>query len=114
MIDKRSIPKQYIYDDNGFLKQIEHSCFPYSVEYKSRQGTNKEMSYLRLGWISSFFRFEDLSKMNVVDVGCGNGEFVKCCSGKFGRIVGYDIVGDSITEDEFKTTYWDMAILTMS
>lgn len=112
MTDRMMLPHGYKYDENGFLKQTEHTTFPYTIEYKSRQGTNVEMSYLRLGWISSFFRSEEISKMNVVDIGCGNGVFVRCSSGKFGRIVGYDVVGDSISKDELYNTVWDMIILS--
>lgn len=112
MMDKLELPSQYEYDENGFIKQVEHIKFPYSIEYKARQGTNVEMSYLRLGWIASFFRSEELLKMNVVDVGCGSGEFVRNCSGKFNRIVGYDVVGDSISEEELYGTVWDLIVLS--
>jgi len=107
-----NLPEQDEYDKIGFIRQVEHVKFPYTVEYKARQGTNVEMSHLRLGWISSFFRCEELSRMNVVDVGCGNGEFVRCCTSKFGRVVGYDIVGDSIKEEELYGTVWDMVVLS--
>ena len=106
------LPDQYEYDKNGFIKQYKHEKFKYTVEYKARQGTNVEMSYLRLGWISSFFRYNEMKKMNVVDVGCGNGVFVKCCSDKFKRIVGYDVAGESIGDSEFYGTDWDLVVLS--
>lgn len=106
------LPEEYQYDKNGFIKQIKHIKFPYTVEYKARQGTNVEMSHLRLGWISSFFKYEDMKKMDVVDVGCGNGIFVKCCFGKFRNVFGYDIVGDSISKDELYNRNWDLIVLS--
>jgi len=113
MIKKiKNLPKSYIYDENGFVKQKEHDHFPYTVEYKKRQGTNVEMCYLRLGWLSAYFSYEEMKEMNVVDIGCGSGIFVKCCTGKFKKIVGYDVVGESISKRELYNVHWDLIVLS--
>lgn len=106
------LPKSYEYDTNGFIRQKEHDHFPYTVEYRMKQSTNIEMSFLRLGWISSFFSYDEMQKMDVVDVGCGSGIFMNYCSGKFRRIVGYDVVGESITEKQLYGTIWDLVVLS--
>ena len=107
-----NLPQSYEYDKNGFIRQKEHDHFNYTLEYKKRQGTNVEMCYLRLGWLSSFFSYEKMKEMNVVDIGCGSGIFVKCCTGKFKRIVGYDLVGESISEKELHETDWNLVVLS--
>lgn len=106
------LPSGYVYDEYGFLKQVSHQVFEYTEEYKKRQGTNVAMSFLRLGWLSAHFSYERLRDMFVVDVGCGNGEFMKRAENLFFHICGYDIVGDSITKHELMNTHWDMVVLS--
>lgn len=108
----KDLPDSYQYDSNGFLKQIKHDDFNYTVDYRMKQSTNVEMSFLRLGWISSFFHYKDMKNMNVVDVGCGSGVFVQCCQGRFKSAVGYDVVGPSISAEELYSTNWDMVVLS--
>jgi len=108
----KDFPDLYEYDQNGFIHQKKHDKFVYTVEYREHQSTNAEMSYLRLGWISFFFKYEQMMDMNVVDIGCGSGMFVSCCKGKFKRIVGYDIVGESISKEELNNTEWDLIVLS--
>jgi len=106
------LPPEYAYDENGFLKQIVHYPFEYTQEYKDHQSTNVQMSFLRLGWVTSFFDFEEIRSMEVVDVGCGNGTFVKSCSNIFGNVYGYDVAGESISEERLYGKAWDLAILS--
>lgn len=96
----------------GFWKQTDPEPFQYNDEYKSHQSTNNVMSALRIGWLSAFFSYDDFRKMSVVDVGCGNGEFVKFGANIFKRSCGYDVAGDSITEHELLTTAWDLAVFS--
>ena len=107
-----NLPSNYCYDQYGFLKQTKFDSFKYTFDYCKKQSTNIEMSYLRLGWLSSFFSYEKMQKMNVVDIGCGNGSFVKCCQGKFGKIVGYDVVGNTISKEELYGQKWDLIVLS--
>lgn len=107
-----NLPESYKIDDYGFIHQTQHDKFDYTVEYREHQSTNIEMSYLRLGFIASHFGYRAMQSMQAVDVGCGSGIFVKCCQGKFKKIVGYDVVGDSISTQELYDTNWDIVILT--
>jgi hypothetical protein len=107
-----NMPDSYSVDKYGFIHQIEHDKFEYTIEYCDNQSTNIEMCYLRLGFLSSFFKYEDLKKMEAVDIGCGNGQFVSCCQGKFKRMSGYDVVGDSISREELLNHKWDLVVLT--
>lgn len=106
------LPQSYSRDHYGFVHQKEHDHFVYTVDYRNHQSTNIEMSYLRLGWLSSHFSYERMKKMSVVDIGCGSGMFVKCCQGKFAKVVGYDVVGESITKEELMSTCWDLIVLS--
>ena len=106
------LPSGYVYDKYGFLKQVRHQVFEYTEEYKRKQGTNIAMSFLRLGWLSSHFSYEDLRDMCVVDVGCGSGEFIKHAEHLFHDMRGYDVVGESITDQELMDTHWDLVILS--
>ena len=108
----QDLPTSYAYDKFGILHQVEHDHFTYTVKYRKQQSTNIEMSYLRLGWLSAFIPYPTMKTMNAVDIGCGSGMFVKCCQGKFKRMVGYDVVGDSISKEELYDTTWDLIVLT--
>lgn len=96
----------------GFWKQINPEKFEYSQQYKQKQSTNENMAYLRIGWLSSFFDYEQLSKLTVVDIGSGNGTFVDVGKNVFGKCVGYDVCGESITQQELNETKWDMIVLS--
>lgn len=95
-------------DCHGFLRQVDPQPFTYDQDYVKKQSTNPEMSWLRLGWLSAHISYEKLREFNVVDVGAGNGTFVREASSVFCRIVPYDVVGESITDEELYTTNWDL------
>jgi len=105
------LPDGYGYD-GPFIKQISHSDFDYTVDYKARQSTNVEMSYLRLGWLSASISYDKLSAMKAVDIGSGNGVFVDCASAILGEIHGYDLCGKSISREDLMSTSWDLVILS--
>jgi len=105
------LPKGYAYE-GPFIKQVEHEDFDYTVDYKARQSTNVEMSYLRLGWLSASIPYEKMSKMRVVDIGSGNGMFVSCARNVFSEVYGYDLCGESITEKDLKETSWDLVVMS--
>jgi len=103
---------QFARDEFGFWKQVDPSPFVYTEEYKSRQSTNEAMSFLRLGWLAAHLGLSEMKKMRAVDVGCGNGEFVKHAQNFFSRAVGYDVAGNSISERELAETEWDLVVLS--
>ncbi len=111
MMKKISLPDGYDYD-GPFIKQVNHSRFNYTPEYKSRQSTNIEMAYLRLGWLAANIPYETMSKMKLVDVGSGNGVFVSCAKSIFKQSYGYDLCGPSITEKDLMSIDWDLIVLS--
>jgi len=102
----------YIYDANGFIKQKDPKPFEYSLDYKSHQSTNTAMVWLRLGWLSSILPFSKMKTMNAVDIGAGNGSFVREAASVFKRIVPYDLAGESIDDIELYETNWDLIVLS--
>jgi SAM-dependent methyltransferase len=100
----------YLPDENGFLKQQDIHPFDYSVEYKKAQSTDARMSWLRMGWLSANIPYDDLKTFNVVDLGSGNGVFIKESSKVFKRIVPFDLAGESITKEELYSTVWDLVV----
>jgi len=103
---------QFERDKFGFWKQVAPAPFVYTEEYKSRQSTNESMSFLRLGWLAAHLEFSKMKDMRVVDIGCGNGEFVRHAKKFFSSAVGYDVAGASISERELKNTEWDLVVLS--
>lgn len=99
-------------DKNGFLRQVDPKPFDYTLDYKARQSTNAAMSWLRLGWLAAHLPYEMLKGMTVVDIGSGNGVFVKEAQSVFGRIVPYDLAGESITDQELYSTNWDLIVMS--
>jgi len=106
------LPFGYEIDKYGFIKQSSHTTFNYDVDYKMRQGTTAEMAFMRIGWICAVIGYENVSKFNVVDIGCGNGMFVECAKKVFKSAYGFDLDGESITKEELLKTEWDLIVLT--
>ena len=97
--------------EHGFWRQVNPEPFVYDEAYKARQGTNEAMSYLRLGWLAAQLG-KSMCDMRVVDVGCGNGCFVRCAAPFFKSVCGYDVAGQSISRNELLETEWDLVICT--
>lgn len=97
--------------EHGFWRQVGAKPFKYDEAYKAKQGTDEFMSCLRIGFLSGIFGYK-LKGMTAVDVGSGNGSFVKAASRVFKRIASYDVAGESITRSELLGTRWDIVILT--
>lgn len=83
--------------DNGVIKQINivNSIKEYNIKYVSeRYNTYDEkrmqMSYLRLGYLLGVIG-EDITK--ILDVGYGNGDFLKASSSVISQCYGNDISG---------------------
>lgn len=106
-----NLPKEYEYK-NGFLHQKTHIPFEYDLEYKKKQSTNKEMSYLRLGWLSASIPYEKLKNFCAVDVGSGNGEFSRYAKTVFKEICEYDLSGETISKEQLFSTNWDLAVFS--
>ena len=104
--------EQYSLDSNGFLKQDNPKPFTYSLDYKAHQSTNTAMIWLRLGWLSGYLSYGRLRHMTAVDIGAGNGSFVRESASVFKRIVPYDLAGESIDDIELYETKWDLIILS--
>lgn len=104
----------FVRDKYGFWKQIDPKSFTYDESYKSAQGTTKEMSWLRLGVLLGVLDkpVSSLKDWWVCDVGSGNGTFAKEASKVFGNVREYDLSGNSISEEELYSRYWDVIFLT--
>jgi hypothetical protein len=105
------LPKGYEYR-HGFVHQVDREPFDYDLEYKEKQSTNVEMSYLRMGWLAASIPHEELRDFYVVDVGSGNGEFARCASKHFKKVCEYDLSGDTISREELMGTPWDLAVFS--
>ena len=99
---------QFERDAYGFWRQIDPKPFNYDLAYKARQSTNQAMDWLRLGWLASHISIQTLKTFNVVDIGSGNGSFVREAAKVFKRVVPYDLAGESISEQELLDTTWDL------
>jgi len=106
------VPDGYIIDQYGFIKQVDHHDFEYSIEYKEKQSTNLQMSFLRLGWLAAHFDYAHLKSFKMVDVGCGSGVFAKFSQDVFRRVYCYDVVGASISAEILYGEQWDLVVLS--
>lgn len=98
---------------NGpFICQTNPQPFVYDEGYNAKWGTNELMAGLRLGWLASHLGCDRMKSLTAVDVGCGNGTFVKCAQGKFKRIAGYNVCGESISREELTSERWGVVVLT--
>jgi len=98
---------------NGpFICQTNPLPFVYDENYNTKWGTNDLMAGLRLGWLASHLGRDEMQRLTVVDVGCGNGVFVKCARNKFKRVAGYNVCGESISRDELVSEHWGLVVLT--
>ena len=98
--------------EHGFWRQKDPKPFNYDTKYKAAQQTTPEMVHLRMGFLMSVFRPEALANMRAVDIGSGNGAFVKTAGRAFGALKPYDLAGESITRKELEDTEWDLICLT--
>jgi hypothetical protein len=88
----------YTTDQHGVIHQAgELLPVSYDVEYiRQRYDTYdrfklRGLSYLRLGWLMAHVGRDNLS--TVLDIGYGNGDFLKVCADAGLRATGYDISG---------------------
>jgi len=94
----------YEYDENGVIYQKDRIPFIYdknyvTVRYDTYNQLNVAMSHLRLGYIIGVLGHIPTS---ILDVGYGNGAFLKACCDIIPRCLGHDISGYEIpTKCEF-------------
>ena len=98
----------------GFWRQIDPKPFQYTMEYKGKQSTNLQMVWLRLGWLSSHIPHEKLRAFKVVDIGSGNGTFVKEArkAKVFASIAPYDLTGETIDDVRLYSESWDLVVMS--
>ena len=92
----------------SFWKQVNPKPFDYSLKYKENLLHTNENAMFRLGILSTYFSYEYMVDMKVLDFGCGTGDFVKHGKSVFKECVGYDVSGESISKHKLKTTQWDL------
>jgi hypothetical protein len=94
--------ENYKIDENGVIHQINYKPFDYSMEYNNKYnkyGENvKRMSYLRLGYLIGSIGYIPKS---ILDIGVGNGDFIKCAS----SLVKECYIND-ITKIDIENTTW--------
>ena len=86
--------ENYEIDENGVIKQINYNIKTYDEEYVSvydRYGElTNYMSYLRYGFlIGSIGKIPN----SILDIGYGNGSFLRVCSNSISNCFGYDVSG---------------------
>ena len=77
---------------NGIIEKLDKKQFNYSDEYSGKYNDYGELtnyiSYLRLGFIcGAVGRYPE----SILDVGYGNGSFLKCCSERISNCYGFDV-----------------------
>jgi hypothetical protein len=93
--------ENYSKNADGLIYQIEKEPFTYDKNYvKERYDTygelNGYMSHLRLGYIFGTIKEKILS---VLDVGYGNGSFLKTCKKIIPTCYGFDVTGYEVPKD---------------
>jgi hypothetical protein len=83
----------YEADKNGIIKQIKFSKIQYNNEYVEQRynsyPTGEAMAYLRLGYLLGVLK--DFTPGSILDVGYGNGDFLKIASKCIEKCSGSDI-----------------------
>jgi hypothetical protein len=64
-----------------------------------------------MGWLSSYFDYDTLKSMKVIDIGSGTHILKNTCSSFFNEFYAYDVVNSQITKDELLSNVWDMIFL---
>jgi hypothetical protein len=90
---KNNMLKNYKKDENGVVYQINRNKFIYDIDYTAKRYDDSKvpvdnMSCLRLGYlISSLGRLPE----SLIDIGYGNGKFLKIAHKIIAKCYGYDI-----------------------
>jgi len=92
--------KNYYTDELGVVHQIDKKPFikDYGEERNKYGETSHNLSYLRLGFImASIPEIETYD--SILDVGFGNGDFLRVCKNQFSIRGGYDLFYDYLPAD---------------
>jgi len=93
--------KNYRKDDHGVIHQITSKKYDYNADYVNNSYNTygdlpKLISHLRLGFmVGGISRYPT----SILDVGYGNGDFLKLCSGVIPECYGNDVSGYPIPEN---------------
>jgi len=93
--------ENYIKDELGVIHQVESKPYDYNADYVNNSYNTygdlpKLMSYLRLGNIIGAI---DRYPTSILDVGYGNGDFLKLCSEVVPECFGNDVSGYPMPEN---------------
>jgi hypothetical protein len=95
--------------ENGVIKQIKVNKIKYDIEYANKYNNYNEksnyLSFLRLGVLIG-----NINKIpnSILDVGYGNGAFLKACSNIITDCNGYDITNYPLPENiNYSTSLFD-------
>lgn len=110
--------ENYMKDQNGVIHQINKQTFSYNVNYIKNSYCSTEMKHatelmsnLRLGYIAGLVCDANES---ILDVGYGNGAFLKAAQKYFKRCGGYDVVDNTFLpegvtrENSITSNYYDV------
>lgn len=89
--------------ESGVIEKLEKNTFIYDKKYSQKYDSYGELSnyisYLRIGFIfGALGKYPD----SILDVGYGNGSFLKCCSNIIKNCYGYDISDYPVPEKCYK------------
>ena len=101
--------ERYAKNSDGIIQQLDYQVKSYNQEYVDvRYNTygelNNYMSHLRLGFIvGSIGKVPD----SILDVGYGNGSFLKTCSNIIPKCFGHDVSNVKVDQVEIVDTIFD-------
>ena len=88
---------------NGVIKQITKVPFTYDYNYSNNYNSHGEkntyLNYLRFGVLIGAIGYIPNS---IVDIGYGNGEFLKICTSKIKNVYGCDVSDYPVPDNCFK------------
>jgi len=95
--------ENYEVTSNGIVKQIKKQKYPYSEEYNNEYNKhgilNDQISFLRLGFIIGSIK---RIPKNILDIGYGNGAFLKACNTIISKSYGFDVTNYPVPEKSEK------------
>jgi hypothetical protein len=86
--------ENYSVDNLGIIHQLQHDPFKkdYGKERNDYGEVSNYLSYLRLGFINGCIPTNECE--SILDVGFGNGDFLRACQKQFSIVSGYDLSYD--------------------
>jgi hypothetical protein len=89
--------ENYAMDENFVVHQVERTPFTYDTNYAEAYDKlgdlNMFMSYLRMGWVKGTVSGAGTVINSIMDVGYGNGSFLRICTDTIRACYGSDISG---------------------